>query len=229
MLIGLLGTNFSEINRNSYIFIQEDAFENVVCETAAILSRPQWINKPSQPLIQMACRVTDGMTIPNSYHPFRQTPETGAHKEDGLFSMLPLLTQPKMYSFYQQYTCVMPCKLMNSHKKLQIDILLCCSCLFTRIYAFYKQNALLPFYSLLCSHKSKITMNEITNPTWWRHLMETFSALLAICAGNSPVTGEFPAQRPVTRSFGVFFDLRLNEWLSKRWRGWWFETLSRPL
>ena len=40
--------------------------------------------------------------------------------------------------------------------------------------------------------------------------METFSALLAICAGNSPVvSGEFPAQRPVTRSFDVFFDLRL--------------------
>ena len=40
---------------------------------------------------------------------------------------------------------------------------------------------------------------------WWRHQMETFSALLAICAGNSPVTGEFPAQRPVTQSFDVFF------------------------
>ena len=40
--------------------------------------------------------------------------------------------------------------------------------------------------------------------------METFSALLAICAGNSPVPGEFPTQRPVTRSFDVFFDLRLN-------------------
>ena len=41
--------------------------------------------------------------------------------------------------------------------------------------------------------------------------METFFALLAICAGNSPVPGEFPAQRPVTRSFDVFFDLRLNK------------------
>ena len=41
--------------------------------------------------------------------------------------------------------------------------------------------------------------------------METFSALLAICARNSPVTGEFPAQRPVTRSFDVFFDLRLKK------------------
>ena len=36
------------------------------------------------------------------------------------------------------------------------------------------------------------------------------SALLALCAGNSPVPGEFPAQRPVTRSFDVVFDLRLN-------------------
>ena len=64
---------------------------------------------------------------------------------------------------------------------------------------------------------------------WWRHQMETFSALLAICAGNSPVTGEFPEQRPVTRSFDVFFDLRLNKLLSKQSWGWWFETLSRPL
>ena len=40
--------------------------------------------------------------------------------------------------------------------------------------------------------------------TWWRHQMETFSALLAICAGNSPVSGEFPAQRPVTRSFDIW-------------------------
>ena len=65
--------------------------------------------------------------------------------------------------------------------------------------------------------------------SWWRHQMETFSALLAICAGNSPVPGEFLAQRPVTRSFDVFFDLRLNKRLSKQSWGWWFETLSRPL
>ena len=44
--------------------------------------------------------------------------------------------------------------------------------------------------------------------------METFPALLAICAENSPVTGEFPSQRPVTRSFDVFLDLRLNKRLS---------------
>ena len=45
--------------------------------------------------------------------------------------------------------------------------------------------------------------------------METSSASLAICAVNSPVTGDFPAQRPVTRSFDVFFDLHLNKRLSK--------------
>ena len=61
------------------------------------------------------------------------------------------------------------------------------------------------------------------------HQMETFSALLAICAGNSPVPGEFPAQRPVTRSFDVFFDLRLNKQLGKQPWCWGFETLSRPL
>ena len=59
--------------------------------------------------------------------------------------------------------------------------------------------------------------------------METFSALLALCAGNSPVTGEFPSQKPVMRYFGVFFDLRLNRRLSKQSRGWWFETPSQPL
>ena len=46
--------------------------------------------------------------------------------------------------------------------------------------------------------------------------METFSALLALCVGNSPVTGEFPLQRPVTRIFDVFFDARLNKRLSKQ-------------
>ena len=64
---------------------------------------------------------------------------------------------------------------------------------------------------------------------WWRHQMETFSALLAICAGNSSVIGEFSTQRPVTRSFDVFFDLRLNKRLSKQSWGRWFETPSYPL
>ena len=59
--------------------------------------------------------------------------------------------------------------------------------------------------------------------------METFSALLDICAGNSLVPSEFPAQRPAARSFDVFFDLRLNKRLSKHSWGWWFVTLSCQL
>ena len=58
---------------------------------------------------------------------------------------------------------------------------------------------------------------------------KTFSALLALCAVNSPVTGEFSSQRPETRSFDVFFDLCLNKRLSKQSWGWWFETPSCPL
>ena len=65
--------------------------------------------------------------------------------------------------------------------------------------------------------------------TWWRHQMETFPLYWPFVWGNSPVTGEFPTQRPVTRSFDGFFDLRLNKRLSKQWRGWWFETPSHPL
>ena len=59
--------------------------------------------------------------------------------------------------------------------------------------------------------------------------METYSAWLALCAGNSLVTGEFPSQRPVTRSFDIFFDVGLNRRLSNQSKGWWFETPSRSL
>ena len=56
--------------------------------------------------------------------------------------------------------------------------------------------------------------------TWWRHQLETFFALLALCEGNPPVTDGFLSQRP------FFFDLRLNKQLSKQSRPW-FKTLLR--
>ena len=103
----------------------------------------------------------------------------------------------------------------------------------------HQSSALLALYwgiycwSVDSPHKGPVTRKTISchymQYTWWRHQMETFSALLAICAGNSPASGEFPAQRPVTRSLDVFFDLRLNKRLRKQSRGWWFETLSCPL
>ena len=93
------------------------------------------------------------------------------------------------------------------------------------------------------THYHRLPMNLLSRPlcgqhcnyrwsstvTWWRHQMEKFSALLAVCEGNSPVTGEFPSQRPVTRSFDVFFDLRLNKRLIRPSRRRWFETPSRSL
>ena len=78
-----------------------------------------------------------------------------------------------------------------------------------------------------CDSRCPITW-KCSSP-WWRHQMETFSALLAICAENSPVPDEFPAKRPVARSFDVFFDLHPNKGLSKQCWGWWFETLSCQL
>ena len=64
---------------------------------------------------------------------------------------------------------------------------------------------------------------------WWRYEMETSSALLAPCVGNSPVTGEFPSQMPVTQIFDVFCHLCLNKRLSKQSRGRWLMTPSRSL
>ena len=76
-------------------------------------------------------------------------------------------------------------------------------------------------------HSDRAKYNKAS--TGWRNEMEIFSALLALCAGNSQVTGEFPSQRPVTRSFDIIFDLRPNKRLSKQSWGWWSETPSRPL
>ena len=67
-------------------------------------------------------------------------------------------------------------------------------------------------YLMICQHSFRAS--------WWRHQRETFSALLVLCAGNSPVTGEFPSQRPVTRSLGVFFDLAwINGYVNNREAG----------
>ena len=85
------------------------------------------------------------------------------------------------------------------------------------LYALGQSNDYLSGSILDCNHK---LLKRIT--TWWRHQMETVSALLAICAGNSSVTGEFPTQRPVTRSFDVFLMLIcdwINVWVNNRGAG----------
>ena len=92
-----------------------------------------------------------------------------------------------------------------------------------------------PQIARFCSSLDVLTM--ITNVgyahlrfiSWWLHQMGLFSALPTLCEGNPPVTGGFPSQRPVTRSFDVFFDLHLNKRLSKQSRRRWFETPSHTL
>ena len=66
------------------------------------------------------------------------------------------------------------------------------------------------YSKIAAGYQTQMTLNH-----WWRHQMETFSALLALCSGSSPVSGDFPVQRPVTRSFDVFFDLHLIKLLSR--------------
>ena len=65
--------------------------------------------------------------------------------------------------------------------------------------------------------------------SWWHHQMVTFSMLLALCERNSLVTRELPSQGPMTQSFDVFFDLRLNKWLGKQSVDWWFGMPSCSL
>ena len=68
----------------------------------------------------------------------------------------------------------------------------------------------------------------LTGQVWFSYPMMT-SSNGDIFRVTGPLCGEFefPAQRPVTRSFDVFFDLRLIKRLSKHSRGWWFKTLWR--
>ena len=55
--------------------------------------------------------------------------------------------------------------------------------------------------------------------------METFSALLTLCAMNSPVSPvNSPHKGQCRGALIFFFDLRLNKRLSKQSWGWWFET-----
>ena len=84
------------------------------------------------------------------------------------------------------------------------------------------------YHSTDCSTAGWTTIQK-NRKTWRRHQMETFSMLLALCAGNSPATGEFLSQSPVTWSFDAFFDLRLNKGLRKQSWGGWYETPARSL
>ena len=78
---------------------------------------------------------------------------------------------------------------------------------------------------LLCRMSLKITLFMMT-PSNGNIFCATVTGLLC---GEFTGPGEFPTQRPVTRSFDVYLDLRLNKRLSKQWWGWWFATPSWSL
>ena len=71
----------------------------------------------------------------------------------------------------------------------------------------------------LVTQPLKITFIVINQPSWWRHQMETFSALMALCAGNSSVTSEFPPQRPVMRVMFSLIFAWINVWVNNREAG----------
>ena len=89
---------------------------------------------------------------------------------------------------------------------------------------------------------SLLTRVCVTRPQWVKWPMGNSNDYIMMTSSNGNIfrvtgplcgeftgPGEFPTQRPVTRSFDVFFDLRLNKRLSKQPWGWWFETPSWSL
>ena len=92
----------------------------------------------------------------------------------------------------------------------------CCICPF-----FFPQ-----FYDQIIDYELiKLSYHHLPSwfQSWWCHQMETFSASLALCEGNSLVTDKLPSQRLVMQSFNVFFDLCLHKRLCKQSRCRWFE------
>ena len=67
-----------------------------------------------------------------------------------------------------------------------------------------------------------VVAEVIVHNKWWRHQMENiFRVTGRLCGEFTAHRGEFPAQRPVTRSFDGFVGLRLNKRLRKQWWGRW--------
>ena len=78
---------------------------------------------------------------------------------------------------------------------------------------------------------SELMLAYCNKPQWINMMTSSNGNIFRVTGplcGEFTGPGEFPTQRPVTRSFDVFFDLRLNKRLNKESWGWWFETLSRP-
>ena len=102
-----------------------------------------------------------------------------------------------------------------------------------QIWRLQRASLLTPHPYLLIyeqAHTSAEARNHTVGPdSGWRHQMEKKFRVTGHLCGEFTDHRWIPAQKPVTRSFDVFFGLRLNKRLSKQSLGWWFETPSRPL
>ena len=139
---------------------------------------------------------------------------------------LPYFNQDnKKYIFFDIYSSSSKCTMWDVLLKNNVH---------PKILKKYSQNFILPFIfnkpihiacnvTVIVSRSQQINHRAHADVIKWKHI-----ALLALYVGNSPVTSEFPSQRPVTRIFDVFFDLGLNKRLSKQSWCWWFVTPSRP-
>ena len=66
-------------------------------------------------------------------------------------------------------------------------------------------------------HTNPVWCNKVLTSPWWRHQMEAFYALQALCEENPPVNGGFPSQMPMMRGFGVsLICTGTNSWTNNR-------------
>ena len=111
---------------------------------------------------------------------------------------------------------------------------MCTSCFLCVFYGYNGAWVIRPFIWIFTQLCQTWFLHATYMPHWILLTMMTssngniFRVTGPLC-GEFTGHGEFPTQRPVTRSFDVFFDMRLNKRLSKRPWGWWIDTPSWAL
>ena len=202
-------------NLNPYIkcFFPANVFENFVCNMPTILFRAEFVNGFPFNGQQQARDVTD------LERNVRRSNEEGNGGNEKVTSCHGNFLH--YWPFVRGIMCRsrMPCQVFSSPN------------------ADYKvTRVIFEISSVIGDSDTSIRLDDLIRNGWqgfqkhddvtkWKH----FPRYWPFVGGNSPVTGEFPAQRPVTRSFDVFFDLRLNKRFSKLSWGWWFQTQSLSL
>ena len=97
----------------------------------------------------------------------------------------------------------------------------------------FSENVKLPWCQICCNRTGGTVTYHVENLRCHHAGMTNYmmtssngniSRVTGPLCGEFTGPGEFPAQRPVTRSFDIFFDLRLNKRLTKQPWSWWFET-----